>query len=442
MKLLKQVVLIPLLLVVAGASAASDDLGYVAAQIAAMLKAGERPLLPDEVSTPTIYSGAAITTGAGAKVGGGVRAYQAVTLGASSSVGDALRAGAGVTVGAGASVATFLTASDGATTGADARVGGRVVAGNAIVFGAFSMIGAEAIAGTSVTLGDSTIVDGDVIGSTIFVDLIGASRVKGDADERTGVVSAGTRVHESTTSIVESGIVIQDEITPFTRPPQVDYKVQILAAADALRDLPITEPILPAVISGVRTLVPGVYNAPALTTAASTIITLDGQNSGEPERWVFNIDTYLSLGASTKVKMIRAHPDSAVVWNMGGYAQLGASSELTGSIIAGSYVTTGDSATIEGVAIGDETGEKRCGGIITHTGAVTLGANSVVGGDGCLTCSVNKFILNFQGEAVFDSTADCSLDPPPVEDVCADDEYRTFDGGCGSRLQTKKAGYD
>jgi hypothetical protein len=435
MKFLKHVIFIPLLSVVAGGSVASDIL-FVPANIAAVLEEAKEPLLLHEVNNPTIYSGAAITTGAGSRVGGGIRAYQAVTLGANSKIGDALVAGAGVTVGAGGTVGRFITAGDGATTGADGVVGGWIVAGDAIVLGANTTVDGETTAGKSVTLGHSSIVDGDVTASTTFVTLIGNSRVRGDFDSRTGIVRAGTTVNESASSVIESGIIIAPEMTPFTRPERINYQAEVQLVQNALRNMPTTK-TLPTTISVNTTLYPGVYSAPDLTTAASITLTLDGIDETVPAAWVFNIDTYLSFGASLIVRMVNTHPDSAVVWNTVGYTFIGAQSEFIGSIIAGSYVTTGLSTTIVGVDTGVEDG-LRCGGIITGTGGVTLGANNVVGGDNCLKGSLNKFVEDIHGDAVFDPDAEVTPEQVEEEEGCADDEIMDFYGDCHKDVLRKQ----
>jgi serine acetyltransferase len=435
MKLLKQVIIVPLLLIAAGASVAADLL-FTPAYIAGALKGAEKPLLLHEVNNPTIYSGAAITTGAGSSVGGGIRAYQAVTLGANSKIGDALVAGAGVTVGAGGSVGRFVTAGDGATTGADVVVGDWVVAGDAIVLGASTTVDGDATAGKSVTLGHSAIVDGDVTASTTFVTLVGNSRVLADSAKGTGIVRAGTTINESASSIIESGERIAPQLTPFTRPKRVNYQAEVALVQSALRNMPITNTL--AATIGVNTILyPGVYSAADLTTAASITLTLDGRDENVPAAWVFNIDTYLSFGASLIVRMINTHPDSTVVWNTVGYTFIGAQSKFIGSIIAGSYVTTGAGTTIDGVDTGVEDG-LRCGGIITRTGGVTLGADNVVGGDNCLKGSLNKFIEDYHGNAVFDPDAEATPEQVEEEEGCADDEIQDYYGDCYKGLPTKQ----
>ena len=103
--------------------------------------------------------------------------------------------------------------------------------------------------------------------------------------------------------------------------------------------------VLLATMSGSVNLSPGLYSASALTTAAGTILTLDGGGADSPY-WVFNIPTYLVTGASTHISIQNAGPNASVIWNTGGYAALGADTNFAGSILAGSYISVGANANI------------------------------------------------------------------------------------------------
>lgn len=93
------------------------------------------------------------------------------------------------------------------------------------------------------------------------------------------------------------------------------------------------------------TFTPGVYNASALTTAAGSTITLDGEGAANPF-WVFNLDTYLVTGAGTKITIINAGSGASVIWNSGYYTSLGASTSFIGAIFAGQYVSAGAGSNI------------------------------------------------------------------------------------------------
>jgi len=100
-----------------------------------------------------------------------------------------------------------------------------------------------------------------------------------------------------------------------------------------------------ATMGGEMVLGSGVYSASALTTAAGTVLTLDGENMNNPF-WVFNIDTHLVTGASTTIKLINAGKNASVVWNTGSYVTIGASTSLLGAVMSGAYISLGDSAQL------------------------------------------------------------------------------------------------
>ena len=413
MKLLKHAIVIPLLSLVVGASVAQDII-FIPALIAAATVS--KQALPDEVNSPAIYSGAAITAGAGSSVVGGVVAYQAVTLGAGSHVGAGLVAGAGATLGAGSTVARFIRAGDGATLGANSVVGGPIRASDNIAVGAFSRVNGDITAGLGVVIGEGAEITGenDVTASTAAVVLGSGSTVYGNSERDTGFVRAGTYVTASAYSFVQSGTIIPNQLTPFTAPIRVNYQTQVSAAQRALRAMPIDHELGSSITAS--TLYPGVYHATQLVTAASVTLTLDGQNNPNPVVWVFNMDTYLSFGGSLTVNVVNAHKESSVVWNAGTYTFVGADSKIIGSIIAGTYVTTGADSAI-------------CGEIVTATGGVTLGASSVVGGDSCWE-GLRCFIIR-GGVAEYDPQQ-CAITPDePVENEgCADDEIMDEYGEC------------
>ena len=361
--------------------------------------AGPTPLLSVGTDKLTIYSGAAITNGAGSIVGGNMDAFAAVTLGAGNTVGQNIVVGAAITLGDGSLVKGSVTTFQDATMGANSTILGTLISGAIIDMGANTTVGTpepgftamnctfhpapapgseitSVTSGTAVTLGDSAVVYGDII-SALGPVTLGANSV---ACEN---VRAATSVTISASSTIDASKVSQSEATPFTPAPVVDRRDELKVAKAALKSMPITHNIATTMTVDTR-LEPGIYYAPALTTTAGISLTLVG--NGEPQLWVFNLDTYLSLGAGTKILLENVHDNSAVIWNTGGYSFVGALSEFRGTILAGSYATTGAGTTVHG--IGDS-----CGSILTIGGAVTLGANNIVGDVGCTvgvtpTCTV------------------------------------------------------
>ena len=79
------------------------------------------------------------------------------------------------------------------------------------------------------------------------------------------------------------------------------------------------------------------------------------------------------------------------MFNAGGFTAIGANSNLIGTIYAGTYITTGAGTKLKG--IGDA-----CGGVFATTGAITLGANNIIGTEYCLQ------------QSVFENTTQISID--------------------------------
>lgn len=128
------------------------------------------------------------------------------------------------------------------------------------------------------------------------------------------------------------------------KPQVVAGLAQLASAQAALNAMPTTTTLAPTV-SGNVTYTPGVYSAPALVTAAGSILTLDGGGASNPT-WVFNIPTYLVTGAGTQIKIINSGTGASVLWNTGGYAALGASTMMLGTILSGAYISEGGGATM------------------------------------------------------------------------------------------------
>lgn len=100
-----------------------------------------------------------------------------------------------------------------------------------------------------------------------------------------------------------------------------------------------------AATQGSVTLAPGVYDASAMTTAASTTITLQGTGA-KNEAWIFNIAGGLTTGASSNIILSNTGSGASVYWNLGTYAALGASSSFLGNILASGYISEGAGANI------------------------------------------------------------------------------------------------
>ena len=145
---------------------------------------------------------------------------------------------------------------------------------------------------------------------------------------------------------------------------------ELAAAQKALTNMG-TGTMLDATMNGSVTLNPGVYSANALTTAAGTVLTLDGRGADNPF-WVFNIPTYLVTGASTKIELINAGANASVVWNTGEYFTTGASTSFIGTVLSGTYISQGADTLFN------------CGNLFSAS-YVSMGAGSRLTSTNCLS---------------------------------------------------------
>lgn len=112
-----------------------------------------------------------------------------------------------------------------------------------------------------------------------------------------------------------------------------------------------------------RTLTAGVYKYTSYI-AATGALTLDGENDPNAV-FIFQISGYLSTEAGFQVVLSNGTKASNVYWQIDGYFSPGASTKFKGTVIAGTYITTGAGMTLNGrlFALG---------------GAVTTGATNTI----------------------------------------------------------------
>jgi Ice-binding-like len=97
------------------------------------------------------------------------------------------------------------------------------------------------------------------------------------------------------------------------------------------------------------TLTPGVYASDATITLAGTL-TLDAQ--GDPNAvFILQAGSTLGTAAGSHVTLSAGAQACNVFWQVGSSATLGASSVLTGTILASTSISTGDGVTIAGRAL-------------------------------------------------------------------------------------------
>ena len=101
----------------------------------------------------------------------------------------------------------------------------------------------------------------------------------------------------------------------------------------------------------------------------------------------------MSVGANTNIVLDNVGDNSSIIWNIlgnqtpgphEGYASLGAGVDFTGVILANSYISVGaEVAEVSGVGADVWGVGGSCGGLYSATSYVTVGATSIIGGEGC-----------------------------------------------------------
>jgi predicted acyltransferase (DUF342 family) len=346
---------------------------------------------------PIIYAGAAVTLGAHSNVFGNIQAVAAVTLGEAAVVDGSLLAGAAVTLDKDGKVIGDITAGEAATLGGFSLVHGDLSAAATVFMGAGSEIlgdltsdadatlGADAVVGgnatafTSVTLGADAQVGkdeslGNVWAVTGPIVLGDSAQVKGEA-KSANLLSFGMN---ATVGSIETHYATPDELTNNGKSSVATLQVELTQKQQDLGNM-ISAPYneLDTTIPMSRGFDSGVYHASALATTAGITLTFKGSLSDEPEEWLINVDSYISFGANLKIKLDEnVAPGSTIVFNSGTYTTIGANSNVIGTIIAGTYITTGEKTTITGIG-------SDCGGMFATNGAITIGARSTFGTIGC-----------------------------------------------------------
>jgi hypothetical protein len=227
-----------------------------------------------------------------------------------------------------------------------------IFANTYVTGGANSTINGNVLAGTATTLGAGATVDGDLQYGTAITLGAGAS---------------------ATSSGLSTAVII------------AEVQTDVANAQSVLNGLPST-PLLPGNIATHTTFKAGVYSVVGLkSVAAGVTITLDAENNADAE-FIFNISSYLTFGANVKVEVINGGTNARVIWNAtGGYISIGAGADIVGTVIAHSYVSTGEDSVVRGVSgetsVGGGPYFEICGGdVFSATSYVTVGENATVGG--------------------------------------------------------------
>jgi hypothetical protein len=302
-----------------------------------------------------VYAKSYISAGANATITGDAVAGLYLTTGASSTVTGGVTAGGATTLGALATAASICSA--GATTLGAIAHGGDIYSGGATTIGA----------GANLPTVDHPVASGIVESVGAFTGP--ASQIPADSTS-TPILdvcvpepsTAGSHfTHTLSTSKANAGAL------PATTGP--GYAA------------------LPGSISADVTYGPGVHKANGMLTIASGVtITLDGDNptSGHAD-FVFNIDSYLAVGAGVNVVVTNAL-SATVTWNVGGYATVGAGANISGTIMTNAYITMGVESAVTGSRTADAASATgyTCamgGAVYSLTSYVGIGAGATVGSD-------------------------------------------------------------
>jgi predicted acyltransferase (DUF342 family) len=264
-------------------------------------------------------------------------------------------------MGAGSEILGDLTSDADATLGADAVVGGNATALTSVTLGADAQVGKDE------SLGNVWAVTGPIV-------LGDSAQVKGEA-KSANLLSFGTN---ATVGSFKTHYATLDELTNDGKGSVATLHVELTQKQQDLGNkisAPYNE--LDTTIPMSRSFDSGVYHASALATTAGITLTFKGSSSREPEEWIINVDNYISFGANLKIKLDEnVASGSTIVFNSGTYTTIGANSNVIGTIIAGTYITTGEKTTITGIG-------SNCGGMFATNGAITIGARSTFGTIGC-----------------------------------------------------------
>lgn len=330
------------------------------------------PILNADLQTLSVFSGIYTSTGANSIVYGSVLSGDVSTIGANATVtGNLVSVGAANTGGAKSFVGGHLTSGGVVTLGDGARVTKDILASGAATIGANASVGGNMTSGGVATTGDTSKVTGHVLAGGAAS--VGANATVGEYVSAVGAISVSASGSVPLKLTLSLSPVVPANLTAAINARVVADTAQIKTAQRALNALGTGMKLAATMVTN-TTLMAGVYSAPSLSTTAGTTLTLDGQNKAN-QVWVFNIANILATGASTKIELVNEGIGSSVIWNTGGYASLGASSELVGTILSQDYISVGASAVVTGTGTS-------CGQLLSRS-YVSMGDSAVVGGSGC-----------------------------------------------------------
>jgi subtilisin family serine protease len=187
------------------------------------------------------------------------------------------------------------------------------------------------VSGAAVTLGAAAIIDGGA------VEAVGATTLGAGASTEASQLDAG-KAADLAASVLAA---------------RTEYMTDERAISIGVGDL------------GVQTFYPGTYRSEnGITTAAGTVVTLDGMNQPNP-KFLFISAITLTIGADISFILKNGAKAENVVWAVGGAAALGTNVIFEGSIIAGGAITLGAGSELHGCALAQGAVGVGAGGSVT-----------------------------------------------------------------------------
>ena len=350
--------------------------------------AGASPLFDLNADKLTVFANTYATSGANSIIYGNVLSGDVSTIGAAATVyGNEVSVGANTAGGAASKVTGNIWSGDVLTTGQSSITGGSLKSSGAGTMGDSAKVAGNMTSGGVTTVGANAVLSGNLLsGGTATVS---ASGSVGGTIGATGVITAAGYV---TTPNLTSSPINPTAFTQSIQNTVTSTANQVTAAQTAL-DKMGSGTVLAATMVTSRTLLPGVYSAPSLSTTAGTTLTLDGQGKAN-QFWVFNIADILAFGGTTNIVLANPGVGDSVIWNVtNGYASLGDTAHVIGTILAKTYISVGANAIVAGV------NASSCGGVFSATSYVQAGDTAKIGGTGCLGTG-NGFGIGTNGTAV------------------------------------------
>tara|TARA_R110002167_G_scaffold18873_5_gene70183 strand:- start:409 stop:1533 length:1125 start_codon:yes stop_codon:yes gene_type:complete len=318
-----------------------------------------------ELQKYALLSNTYMSGGDSAIIHGSILSKTYATSGAGTSVFGDFRGGGVVTLAAGGQASGDVQSKLDVTVAA-----GGIVAGNVVAAGGVGTMSAGSGVGGNFTASGESALAPDA-------NLVGEWRVGADAIQR--AEDAGSDEYDNAVATDEDFLEdvkseIDDNIASATT-ELINIKGEL--------DLLVPTVYLDATMNTDRTFIAGIYSAPSWSTTAATTLLLDA-NFQDDQIWVFNIGDIFAFGGVSTVKMINLNEgDKAqVIWNTKGYISIGDGANIVGTMMSDEKIMVGANSTVKSAS------QQSCAGLYSTSSFVSIGASSVIGGEGCSTVDI------------------------------------------------------